>query len=161
MPGVRGPAQTPTTPLDAKLPFMASFSNQSSSRSPTDMVMSRIVSARSRRRSPSVFPAVASVRSTSPGGGCIRSSGRSTSATRPSIRSHSGQRAASAFETAAISARVRSGSPSQKTIGCPSAVTVPQLGSHTRTRRPCSARRSSRITFGWSRLSTYDARETR
>ena len=41
MPGVRGPAHTPTTPLDAIAPLNASYSNQSSSRSPTDMVMIR------------------------------------------------------------------------------------------------------------------------
>ena len=38
MPGVRGPAQTPTTPLEAIEPLSASCSNQSSSRSPTDIV---------------------------------------------------------------------------------------------------------------------------
>ena len=87
---MRGPAQTPTTPLDAKLPFIASFSNQSSSRSPTDIVIMRKVSARSRRRSPAERAAVARVRIASPGGGSSRSSGRSTAATCPSIRSQSG-----------------------------------------------------------------------
>ena len=39
MPGVRGPAQTPTTPVEAIAPLIASVSNQSSSRSPTGIVM--------------------------------------------------------------------------------------------------------------------------
>ncbi len=89
MPGVRGPAHTPTTPLDAKLPLSASFSNQSSSRSPTDIVIMRKVSARSRRRKPADRAAVARVRIASPGGGSRKSSGRSTAATPSSIRPQS------------------------------------------------------------------------
>jgi hypothetical protein len=41
VPGVRGPAHTPTTPVEAIEPFSRSSSNQSSSRSPTDIVITR------------------------------------------------------------------------------------------------------------------------
>ena len=41
VPGVRGPAHTPTTPVEAIAPLKASCSNQSSSRSPTDIVITR------------------------------------------------------------------------------------------------------------------------
>ena len=50
MPGVRGPAQTPTTPVEAKAPLIASDSNHSSSRSPTDIVITRNSSSTSRAR---------------------------------------------------------------------------------------------------------------
>ena len=52
MPGVRGPAHTPTTPVEAIEPFSPSCSNQSSSRSATDIVKMRTRSWTSRRPSP-------------------------------------------------------------------------------------------------------------
>ena len=67
MPGVRGPAQTPTTPLEAIAPLNASHSNQSSSRSPTDMVMIRKKSMMSRLLSPAARPASRSRPNRSPG----------------------------------------------------------------------------------------------
>ena len=57
MPGVYGPAHAPTTPLDANAPLSSSVSKWSSSRSPTDIVISRKMSERSRRLSPAARPA--------------------------------------------------------------------------------------------------------
>ena len=51
VPGVRGPAQTPTTPVEAQAPLRTSDSNHSSSRSPTDIVITRNSSSTSRRES--------------------------------------------------------------------------------------------------------------
>ena len=62
MPGVRGPAQTPTTPLEAIEPFRPSCSNQSSSRSATDIVKMRTRSWTSRRESPAARAALAQQR---------------------------------------------------------------------------------------------------
>ena len=56
-PGCAGPAHTPTTPVEAQAPLSTSDSNHSSSRSPTDIVITRNSSSTSRRASPAVRPA--------------------------------------------------------------------------------------------------------
>ena len=96
VPGVRGPAHTPTTPVEAHAPLRTSDSNHSSSRSPTDIVITRNSSSTSRRASPAVRPASRSSESRSPGrfepsaGGGRSISGRRKPAMRASISSNSG-----------------------------------------------------------------------
>ena len=96
VPGVRGPAQTPTTPVDARHPLIASDSNHSSSRSPTDIVITRNRSCTSRCLSPAARPASRSSDSRSPGrfepsaGGGRSISGRRNAAIRASSSSNSG-----------------------------------------------------------------------
>ncbi len=91
MPGVRGPAHTPTTPVEARQPFSASFSNQSSSRSPTDIVMRRNSSCSRARESPAPRPAHVTSEARSAGwreptsGGALSISGRTNDAARSSI----------------------------------------------------------------------------
>jgi hypothetical protein len=124
VPGVRGPAHTPTTPVEARQPLIASSSNHSSRRSPTDNVMSR---NSSRTRAPGI-PAVRAAHATTPGrsagrrepsaGGGRSSSGRTKAAARSSNAVNPGQASASRRERRAIDARARAGS-SWKSTGAP------------------------------------------
>jgi hypothetical protein len=124
VPGVRGPAHTPTTPVEARQPLSASSSNHSSSRSPTDIVISR---NSSRTRAPGM-PAVRAAHATTPArsagrrdpsaGGGRSSSGRTKDAARSSSSMNAGYASASRRERRAIDARARAGS-SWKNTGAP------------------------------------------
>ena len=85
---MRGPAQTPTTPVEAIEPLSPSSSKWSSSRSPTDIVNMRISSATSRLDMPPIRPASRSRAAMSPGarepgtGGAFSIIGRTNAAAR-------------------------------------------------------------------------------
>jgi hypothetical protein len=96
VPGVRGPAHTPTTPVVASAPLIASELNHSSSSSPTGIVITRYSSCTSRRRRPAMRAASRSIPSRSPGrrepgcGGGRSSIGRMKRARRSNISAKPG-----------------------------------------------------------------------
>jgi hypothetical protein len=108
VPGSSGPAQVPITPFTVSIALIASDSNQSLSRSLTDIVNRRVTSPTPRSPSLRVLQAVRSVSSRSPGfseptcGGTCSSSGPSTSETPFSHSSHLGSVSASRLENCAI-----------------------------------------------------------
>ena len=108
MPGSSGPAHVPITPFTVSIALIASDSNQSSSRSVTLIVNSRVTSATPRWPSLRIFHAVCALgdqvaeRSEPTFGGTCSSSGPSTSATPFSHASHFGSVSASFFENCAI-----------------------------------------------------------
>ena len=128
VPGLRGPAQTPTTPVEAIEPLRPSSSKCSSSRSPTERVKTRISSAISRRPSPAIRPASRSSEARSPGlfepsaGGSRSIIGRTKSAALNSSASKPSYAAASVADWVAIDSAVRFAS-SKKKIG-PSGVSA-------------------------------------
>ncbi len=129
-----GPAQTPTTPLDAYAPLSSSVSKKSSSRSPTDIVISRMMSVTSRRARPAARPASRSSESTSAGrlepsaGGGRSISGFRNAAAVSNSASNGASASASRCETrATCSYATRSSFGSR--IGWPSAANVANSGS--------------------------------
>ena len=120
MPGVRGPAQTPTTPLEAVEPFKPSSSKWSSSRSPTDIVNTRTSWWISRRVKPAIR--AASRTSAARSAGCLEPTaggsrsivGRTNAAARISRSSNPGYASASFRDCLAIEPAVRSVSLKKK-----------------------------------------------
>src|SRR6185437_10698757 len=109
VPGSYGPAQVPITPLTAGAPLICGLSNQSSSRSAIDIVISRVTSAIVLVVSPRWRQASLSVSARSLGwrepkfGGTVSRSGPSTSERPPSQAFHLGYCSASFLDHLAIS----------------------------------------------------------
>ena len=126
VPGSKGPAQVPITPLTARAPLTSGDSNQSSSRSAMLIVISRVTSATVRTSTPRLRQASRATPARSLGacepsaGGTVSSSGPSTSARPVSQSFHSSHARASLGDQRAICSRVRAGSWSWIVIDRPS-----------------------------------------
>ncbi len=116
MPGVFGPAQTPTTPVEAIEPLIASCSKYSSSMSATDIVNMRTSSWTSRRERPAARAPSRASDIRSPGcfepsaGGSRISIGERKSATRKRRSSKATKLSASCEEIGRIDSAVARGS---------------------------------------------------
>ncbi len=126
VPGSYGPAQVPITPLTASAPLTWDDSNQSSSRSAIDMVISRVASAMVRTSRPRCRQASRSVPARSRGlrepmfGGTVSSIGPSTSARPATHASQRGIASASFFDHCATDSKFRLASSAKSLIEPPS-----------------------------------------
>ena len=125
VPGSYGQAQVPITPLTASAPLTCGDSNQSSSRSAINIVISRVTSAMVRTSSPRWRQARRSVCSRSRGlreprfGGTVSSSGPSTSASPASHASQRGMASASLDDQRETSSWLRLASSAYSLIDPP------------------------------------------
>ena len=126
VPGSYGPAQVPITPLTASAPLTCGDSNQSSSRSAIDIVISRVTSAivRTSRflwRQASRRVSLRSFGLREPRfGGTVSSSGPRTSASPASQASQRGMASASFFDQRETSSWLRLASSAYSLIDPPS-----------------------------------------
>ena len=160
VPGERGPAHVPITPLTDSTPCISGDSKKSSSRSAMLIVNSRVASATARVSSRRRDHASCSWSTRSAGrcdprrGGTADSNGPNTEARPSNHASHFSIASASRRENWAIWSRRALGDEGSRNAR-PSAYGA-KYGPCGNTRYPCCSSDSSRISAGGSRLTTYD-----